>query len=138
MRLIAAILAATFLAGAASADEGPRITVTGEGRIEAAPDMATISLGVAAEAASARAAMDQASSAAAALLARLEEAGIAARDVQTSGLTLSPVWDYGNSGENRITGYAASNTVTVRVRALDSLGGVLDQALLYLLWLHLL
>lgn len=127
MRYLAAILAAIVLAGAASAQEGPRITVTGEGRIEAAPDMATISLGVAAEARSARAAMDQASAAAAALLARLESAGIAARDVQTSGLTLNPVWTYGNSGgENRITGYAASNTVTVRVRALENLGRVLD------------
>jgi uncharacterized protein len=105
------------------------ITVTGEGRVSLPPDMATITLGVSAEATTAREAMDQTSAGVAALLDRLAAAGIERRDLQTAAINLNPVWDHRNSGTPRITGFAASNTILVRVRALDTLGGVLDAVL---------
>lgn len=131
MRRIATIVAAVFLAGAAWAEEEARITVTGEGRVAARPDMATVSLGVTAQAATARAAMDQTSSAVAALLAQLAGSGIDERDIQTAGLSLGPVWDHSRAGDAppRITGFSAANAVTVRVRSLEGLGEILDGAL---------
>lgn len=107
----------------------PQISVTGEGRVDAVPDMATVSLGVTTEGATAAEAMAANSAAVQAVLDRLAAAGIAARDVQTTGLSLNPLWSsYDNGQKQRIEGYAAANMVTVRVRALDALGGVLDAA----------
>ncbi|WP_292291309.1 SIMPL domain-containing protein [Marivita sp.] len=113
------------------ADSAGKITVSGEGVVYAVPDMAVINMGASSEADTARAAMDQTSETTAAILDRLTEAGIAARDVQTSDLSLSPIWtDRSASGDRpRIDGYQASNRVTVRVRDLDSLGPVLDAVL---------
>ena len=132
----AALMAATCLALAtpalAQAQEAPlpRITVTGEGEVAAAPDMATVSLGITAENAEAGAAMDEASRVAESLLARLDELGIAAADRQSSDISLRPVWSNGEDGTARgITGYEAGNMLTVRVRDLDRIGEVLGAVL---------
>lgn len=115
------------LAAPATAQEERTISVTGRGEVAAAPDMAVIGLGVVEEGETARAAMDAASDAAAAVLARLEEIGIAERDIQTSDLHLSPIWSNPGEGQQRaILGFEASNQLTVRVRDLSGLGAVLD------------
>lgn len=118
------------LAGSAQAEALPRqITVTGEGQIEAVPDMATLTLGVTNEAEEAEVAMAATSSAVAQMLDRLTGMGIAARDIQTQRLALNPVWSNrggSTSGPAKITGFVASNMVMVRVRDLDALGPVLD------------
>ena len=104
-----------------------RLTVTGEGRASAVPDMATITLGVQREARTAGAAMSAASEAASAVLATLEGAGIESRDIQTTRLGLDP--RYARPTDNappKITGYIASNGLIVRVRDLTDLGGLLD------------
>lgn len=121
---------AMALAGAALADDMPRqITVTGEGRVEAAPDMATISLGVTHENEQAKLAMQATSDAVARILERIAAMGVAPRDMQTRALSLSPVWSERTASDGnraRITGFVASNTVMVRVRDLASLGRILD------------
>lgn len=106
-----------------------QITVTGQGVVEMAPDMATISLGVTSQAKTATGAMSDNSAATARVLELLTAAGLEARDMQTSGLSLSPNWSRVNSSsdaEPQITGYVANNQVTIRVRALDQLGKILD------------
>lgn len=130
MRLLPLFFSALLLATPAFADEArPVISVTGEGAAAALPDMATVSLGVATSGPTARDALDANSAAIAAVLARLASAGIEERDVQTNGLSLGPVYDYSSTGEGRgpvLTGFQASNMVTVKVRALDGLGALLD------------
>ncbi|MEM5543036.1 SIMPL domain-containing protein [Sulfitobacter sp. AS92] len=118
-------------AGMVSAQQGPEqgIIVTGQGSVAAAPDMATITLGVTEEAASAKAAMDKVTEAVAAILAQLDAQGIAARDRQTSRFYLRPVHDrrpIEDGAPPRITGYEAGNSVTVKVRDLDRLGAMMD------------
>ena len=114
---------------AAAAAEG-RLVVTAEGRATAVPDMATVTIGVVAEAESAQTASAEMSAAAEALLDRLEAEGIAPRDLQTRALRLSPVWrrQEGGNGARELAGYLAETTVQARVRALDRLGAVLDAA----------
>jgi uncharacterized protein YggE len=105
------------------------ITTTGQGKVETAPDMATISLGVTHEAKRADSALALTSDAVREVLSRLEQAGIAQNDIQTNSLSLQPVWSRPTSGTNapaRITGFVARNSLSVRVRDLDKLGGVLD------------
>lgn len=105
------------------------IIVTGEGVVSSAPDMATITLGVTERADSAAAAMDQVAVSVAAILTRLDGLGIAARDRQTSGFYLRPLYDDRpgtEGGTQEVTGYQAGNSVTVEVRDLAVLGDVLD------------
>ncbi|MBY6004791.1 SIMPL domain-containing protein [Salipiger bermudensis] len=129
MRRLALVTACTLLlsAGAAFAqDSALKLTVTGEGEAVAVPDMATVSLGVSVENADPGTAMNEASEVAAAILARLDAMGIAARDRQTSDVGLQPIWsNYDSERAREITGYEASNRLTVRVRDLDQLGAVL-------------
>lgn len=131
MRFLTVFLLVLGLALPAHADEArPHITVTGEGRVEMRPDMATVTLGVMTEAETADAALAANSERLAEVLAILREQGIEERDIQTSGLSLSPRYENRpeptEAGRPQITGFFASNMLTVRVRALDSLGGVLD------------
>ena len=123
-----AVVLVLALPGWALAEEEPRqITVAGEGRLTVAPDMATIGLGVVSEGRSARDAIDENSAAMAQVLAKLTGAGIAEADIQTSGFSVSPRFDYARStGENRITGFVAQNSVSVTVRDLTQLGDILD------------
>ncbi|MEO9827058.1 MAG: SIMPL domain-containing protein [Paracoccaceae bacterium] len=108
------------------AEDVRSITVTGEGRISAAPDMAVLRLGVSREARGASEAMRLASEAAAAVLAQVETSGIVARDVQTANVSLSPRWQHTQNTAPRVIGYIASNDLMVRVRDLSSLGALMD------------
>jgi uncharacterized protein YggE len=127
-----ALTAALFLSATAvaTAQTAPvsGFTVSGEGIVDVAPDIAVVTLGVTTEATTAAAALKANSDEQAKVLAALAEAGVDARDIQTSGLNLSPLWDSRGyeDGRPRVTGYQASNMVTVRVRDLASLGGLLD------------
>jgi hypothetical protein len=115
---------------AAPAQATGQITVTGEGRVEAAPDMATLTLGVTTEARTAAEAMAANSAQLTRVLERLRSAGIADRDMQTTGLSLNPNWQSGGDGAApRITGYVAGNMLAVRLRDLDATGQVLEAAI---------
>ncbi len=107
------------------------ITVNGEGIASAVPDMAVVSIGVRTDAPTAAAALRQNSSEMAATIANLKELNVADRDLQTSGLSVNPRYQY-NSNNNRsdpkIVGFTASNTLTVKLRDLDQAGSVIDQA----------
>lgn len=129
--LLALSLMMTLPAAAIAAEEPGRITVTGEGSVSATPDMAVISFGVLKNAASARDALSEANKALAAALQGLKEKGIEARDLQTSGFSISPQFDYSakNGAPPKLTGYQVSNTVTVRIRDIAKLGTILDDAI---------
>ncbi|WP_372836944.1 SIMPL domain-containing protein [Puniceibacterium confluentis] len=109
----------------------PTISVSGEGTAYAVPDVATITLGVTSQAEQAADAMAQTSETVGTILARLVEMGLVARDVQTSDLSLNPIWS-NRSVDNqppRIEGFEASNQVTIRVQDLEKLGDVLGAVL---------
>ena len=128
MRILTTLASVALLASPALADDPKAlITVTGEGQVAVVPDMATISLGVTVNAETAKAALDANSAALTAVLERLTAAGIEAKDIQTSGLSLGPVYDssYSSSGQG-VQGFTASNIVTVQVRTIDNVGPVLD------------
>lgn len=112
------------LAGAETAT----LTVTGEGRVEVAPDMARITLGLRAREATAEGALAAAAGQARAVLERLGAAGVAAEDLQTVAIRLDPVMVYAENAAPRIEGYEAGTTLAVRVRRLEGLGALLDLA----------
>ena len=118
------------LAGAAAAQEPPRqITVTGAAEAEAVPDLASVTAGVDTRADTAADALAANSETMTAIFAALDAAGIERRDVQTSQLSLNPVFEpFREEAEMppAVVAYEASNMVTVRVRAINSLGAVID------------
>ncbi|SNT72788.1 SIMPL domain-containing protein [Paracoccus seriniphilus] len=103
-----------------------RLTVTGQGEARLVPDMASIQVGVTTQGESAAEAMSQNSAQQGAVIEALKAAGIVGKDIQTSGLNLSPMMDYGDNRAPRVTGYQARNMVSVRVSDLAALGEVLD------------
>lgn len=128
------ILATVMITGIAAADVPAQIpsqiSVTGEATINASPDLATVSLGVTTTDPMANAAMQANSTALAAVMARLKSAGIADRDLLTSQLQLNPNWTNSENGlQPSISGYTASNILSVRVRDLAILGAILDAAI---------
>ncbi len=102
------------------------ITLTGKGTIDHAPDIAMISLGVQVEAKTAAEAMAQQAEKMNGVFAAVKAAGIADRDMQTGQLSLNPVYEYPNNARPRLTGYQASNQLSIKVRKLDTLGKTLD------------
>ncbi len=60
------------------------------------------------------------------VMAALRRAGIAERDVQTSGLNLSAQYDYVQNEPPRLRGYQASNQVTVTINDLTRVGTTAD------------
>ncbi|MET0271535.1 MAG: SIMPL domain-containing protein [Phenylobacterium sp.] len=96
----------------------------GETRI--APDMATITLGVMTEAKTAQAAMQANANRMTAVVDALRRAGIAAKDIQTSSLNLNPQYVYEQNVPPKLSGYQASNQVTITVHDLARLGQAVD------------
>lgn len=133
MRILSLLLLAATLSLApltAAVAETATLTVTGMATVETVPDLATLSLGVTTMGPTAGAAMKANSDAVAAVIARLKTTGVADRDIQTSNLSLNPNWVPNASGTaSEIQGYMATNMVTIRIRALDTTGAVLDAAI---------
>jgi uncharacterized protein len=110
------------------------LTINAEAKINVAPDIAYITAGVTEERATASEAMAAQAAAMNGVFSALEAAGIAAKDMQTSGLSLYPRYDYlevtqrdgSVRGEQKLAGYVASNNITARVRKLDTLGATID------------
>ena len=126
--LVVVLLSAGTLPAVA---EGRHITVQGQGSVEGVPDMAVLTMGVSHQADTAGDAMALVAGAAQEMLARLEAMGVEARDMQTSELSLHPVWER-DRYENRapkVIGFNASTQVTVKLRDLAGVGKVLDAVL---------
>jgi uncharacterized protein len=122
-----AVQAQTAPASAAdSMFQATTLNLSAYGEVKAAPDMATISLGVVTEAPTAAAAMSQNATRMTQVIAALKRAGIAERDIQTSGLSLNPQYVYVQNEQPRLSGYQASNQVTITVNDLGRLGAAID------------
>lgn len=111
-------------------ETGRRITVMGEGVVLAMPDMAEVTLGVTHEARDADEALSVTSQVVQRLLERLKAAGFEPRDIHTSQIVLDPVHRTrsGSSAQPAISGYRATNMVTIWARDLEGLGRLLDVA----------
>jgi uncharacterized protein YggE len=131
--LFAAALALGSLATAACAQQpatagpgGTLLSVSAQAESHRVPDVATLSTGVVTQAADANSAMRANAAQMDKVMAAIRAAGIAERDIQTSGINLNPQYKYTENQPPAITGYQASNTVSLKVRDIGKLGKVLD------------
>ena len=123
-----AIAAGTLFMAPALAQVVPpaAISVTGEATVSAAPDLAQIDGGVASDAKTAREASEANNAAMGKVLLALKGAGIEAKDIQTSRLSLQPQGAPNRSGPSAIVGYRASNRVTIQLRDVTKVASVID------------
>ncbi|MGE3745684.1 MAG: SIMPL domain-containing protein [Sphingomonadaceae bacterium] len=112
--------------GAQPPIDGTRLDVSAEGSVTRAPDIATINAGVVTQAPTAAAAMQENARRMTATVTALKSAGVADRDIQTASVNLSPQYRYVENKAPEITGYQASNQVSVRFRDIKRAGNILD------------
>ena len=105
---------------------GTRLDVAATGEVTRVPDIAVISTGVVTRAATATAAIQQNATRMERVRAALKRAGIEDKDIQTSSINLNPDYHYEQNKPPRLTGYQASNQVSVRFRDLGKTGEILD------------
>lgn len=101
-----------------------QVTVIGHGEVKVVPDTAIISIGVETAGKTAKEALNANNTQAADIQKKLTELKIDAKDIQTSGFNIYPTY---NNNDQQITGYRVSNTVTVKIRDLTKVSGLLDQ-----------
>jgi uncharacterized protein YggE len=106
--------------------DGTILEVVAEGSTKRVPDVATIQAGVVTQAATAQEAMRDNGARMARVLAALRKAGVAERDIQTSSVSLNPQYRHEQNQPPVITGYQASNQLSVRFRDIALSGAILD------------
>ncbi|USQ94406.1 SIMPL domain-containing protein [Caulobacter sp. RL271] len=127
--LVGALLlgaAAPALAQTDAAFKATTFSLSAYGETRVAPDMATINLGVQTDAPTAAEALKANGARMNQVMAALKKAGIAERDIQTSNLNLNAQYAYEQNQPPKLTGYQASNQVTITVRDLAKLGASVD------------
>jgi hypothetical protein len=123
---LASFLALAPVAAIAQAPAGTRLDVVATGEVKRVPDIALVSAGVVTQAQTASAAIAQNAQQMSRVVAALKRARIAERDIQTSSIALSPEYRYAENQPPVLTGYRASNEVSVRFRDIANTGAILD------------
>lgn len=104
------------------------LTITGDAKAYATPNLGNINVGVIIDR------QDSAADATAQLKDRMnqildavKQLGITDKDMRLSAFSLAPSYDYSN-GQQRLEGYTASQMVTVKTKALEKIGDILNAA----------
>lgn len=101
--------------------------VVGEGKISVIPDVANISVGARAQAQTVKEAQDQINSVINKVSEALKKEGIDSKDIQTTNYNIQPNIDY-SEGSQRIKGYIAQTTLSIKVRDIAKANNVIDVA----------
>ena len=105
---------------------GTRLDISATGSVSRVPDLAIISAGVVTKSPTASGAIADNAARMERVRAALKRAGIADRDIQTSSINLNPDYRYDNNQPPVLTGYQASNSVSIKFRDIRNTGKILD------------
>jgi uncharacterized protein YggE len=103
------------------------ITVAGEGKVTAPPDLAMITLGVSALRPTVAEARESAATSLAGMIDSMKANGIDEKDIQTQSLSIYPEYDY-NNGNQLLRGFRVQNIVIAKIRDIDTTSKVVDDA----------
>ncbi len=103
------------------------IWVNGQGKVTVVPDIATLQLGIEAQAVTVAEAQAQASQAMDQVMTALTDNGVAEKDIQTQYFNITKItrWDDKNQQEV-VIGYRVTNIVTAKIRTIDNAGAIID------------
>jgi uncharacterized protein len=117
------------LAQVALTDSVPTITVIGHARTEVVPDFVTLSLAIVSEKPTATGAAAANAQSAQAVVQELTDQGIDPKDIQTSEVSLTPVYEtlsdaISRTSARKLRGYRARNGVTIRMSDISKAGAL--------------
>jgi hypothetical protein len=104
------------------------ITVGGEGKVTVKPDLGHVQLGVQVQKSTAKEARDAAAAAMAKVVAAIKALGVDDKDIQSTQVSLNPVYDYPNNSSPVLRGYQLTNSVAVTVRDITKITDVVDDS----------
>ncbi|CUN87170.1 MAG: SIMPL domain-containing protein [Mitsuokella jalaludinii] len=107
----------------------PTLSVDGQGTGTAAPDMATVTIGVTTQGKDAAKAQNDNAWVSNQIQAAVRGLGIAEKDIQTRNYSFYPNYSTDKDRRNEVTGYTVNNSVIVVVRDIKLTGKVIDAAL---------
>ncbi len=135
-KLVAALLIAAAIPAAPAlaqstgqvtqAIAGTRLDLNVTGEVTRVPDLAVITAGVVSRSATATGALQDNAKRMDRVVAALKSAGIADKDIQTSAISLNAEYRYPDNQAPQLTGYTASNQVTVQFHDIRNSGKILD------------
>jgi uncharacterized protein YggE len=102
-------------------------TVTGEGKAVVVPDIAVVSVGVTAQGPTVKGAQQELNTKMDAITKAIKQLDIDDKDIKTANYSIHPRYDY-QSATQRIIGYDAQSSLTIKVREMDSANDVVDAA----------
>lgn len=102
------------------------INLNTSAELKQSPDIAVITASVITQNKSAKTAMQDNAKQMSGAFAALKSAGVADKDMQTSGVNLNPEYVYIEKKPPQIKSYNVSNTLTIKIRDLTKVGSVLD------------
>ncbi|MGD9960213.1 SIMPL domain-containing protein [Nocardioides sp.] len=140
--LVLLALLAAYLVGASGGASSPAqaagttststdrrtISLTGKGEATAVPDQLSFSVAVALTRPDLETALNDSSTAMKKVFAALEDNSVAAKDIQTSGLSMNPVYDYPPYSSPVLVGYRVSQRATVSIDDLKAGGRAIGAA----------
>lgn len=101
------------------------ITISGEGKVTAIPDIATIEVGVNTIKADVGSAQKENTDKMNAVTKRVKDLGVDKKDIQTTQYNIYPQYDY-NEGKQRLRGYQVTQTARIKIRDLEKIGAILE------------
>jgi uncharacterized protein YggE len=103
------------------------IWVSGEGKVTAVPDVAILSLGIQAQELTVAQAQAEAATAMDSVMNALKDAGVKDNDIQTQNYNIQQITRWDNDKQQQVpVGYQVTNTVTAKIRKIDTAGSVID------------
>jgi uncharacterized protein YggE len=135
----AALLVSTFMVsknnvveantGTIDVSQVRTITASGEGAIEASPDVAYVSIGVITEGKELSKVQAENTDKMTKVMASITKLGIKKEEIKTANYTVNPKYEWNEkTGTSNITGYTISNVLEVTVNDITKTGGLLDAA----------
>ena len=103
------------------------VRVTGTGMVTGTPDVVVLSVGVSVERDSVKQARTDAAEAMTGVIESLKGNGILDEDIQTQHFSIHQQYDY-SKGRREFRGYSVTNTASAKIRDLNIVGDVIDDA----------
>ena len=123
---VLAIALAAVAIPSANAAATRYITLSAQGVVKVVPDAVRINATATSVAATSKEALAATAKTATAVRAALKAAKIDTKDIATQSMSVYPEYKYTNDGGSTLTGYRASQSFTITVRAADTAGALVD------------
>lgn len=116
-----------FSVNSVTTQKSTTFDVTAEGKVTVKPDVAFVSAGIKAQAQTVKGVQDQINSVINNVSQAVKDLGVDSKDIQTISYNINPDYDY-SSSPAKIKGYSAHTTLSIKVREIDKINGVIDAA----------